>query len=423
MALTEPGSTDAPPGLRQGLALIAMYARRHPKPFVLGVSGGAIFGLATVGSSWAFARLTDEVIGPTFRGESPPIVALFGLFTAMGVIRVISGVLRRANAAFLRFRNLATWQRKVVRQLIDQPMSFFRRHPTGDLLAAAETDAVASVDVLGPLPYASGVVVLLIGAAAWMLWTDWVLGAIALALLPFLAFSNHLFQKRSNGPAVVVQSELAALAGSVHEMVDGFGAIKALGLEPQTKHRVHNQIDRVAHAKVRAQRIKVLFETAQEVLLPLVNVLILLVGSYRVNAQALSIGEIAGVLSLFNLLVWPLRLLAFMLADIPVSVVGAGRVEAFLADPVPVHAAPLQVTNNEFAFQLENVTVLHDDGRRALDGVSLAIKKNTKVAVVGSTGSGKSTLLDVLAGLEQPTWERFVGSLKLRQRCFKNPSF
>ncbi len=397
------GASDEEPNLRQGFALIRLYASRHPKPFTLGVSGAAVFGLATVGSSWAFARLTDEVIGPTFEGLRPPVLPTFGLFTLMGVIRVVSGVFRRANAAFLRNRNQATWQRMVVQQLIDQPMSFFRRHPTGDLLAAAETDAVASAEMLSPLPFATGVIVLLIAASAWMMWTDPILGSIALLLLPFLAFSNHVFQSRVNGPAAKVQSELAVLSGSVHEMVDGFGAIKALGLEPKTKHAVHTDVDRVADVKIRAQKIRLIFETAQEVLLPLVNVLILFVGAVRVNSGDLSIGQVAGVLSLFNLLVWPLRLLAFMLADIPTSVISARRVQAVLAEPPPAPIGQVPVEDALNAYELCDVTVLHDDGRRALNSINLNIKKRSKVAIVGATGSGKSTLLDVLAGLEAPT--------------------
>ena len=93
-----------------GVRLVATYARRHPRPFVLGVSGGAMFGLSTVGSSWALARLTDDVIRPAFAGRNPPVAAAFALFIGMGILRVVSGVMRRANAAFLRYDNLATWQ-------------------------------------------------------------------------------------------------------------------------------------------------------------------------------------------------------------------------------------------------------------------------------------------------------------------------
>ncbi len=395
--------TVAPVARRGALRLIRLYARRHPRPFVLGVGGGAVFGLSTVGSSWALARLTDDVIRPAFDGQEPPILGAMLLFIAMGVIRVISGVARRANAAFLRYDNLATWQEQVVRKLVDQPLSYLRRHGTGHLLGVAETDSVASVEMLGPLPYAVGSIILLITAAVWMISIDWVLGLVAIGLLPCVALSNHLFQQRVNAPASAVQQQLSELAGAVHEMVDGFGAVKALGLEAQVGRGVHHQIDLVVEKKIRQRKIRVFFEFWQEVMLPVVQVLILLLGAYRVRAGAATIGQIAGLLGLFNLLVWPIRLLAFAMAEAGTSQAGARRVQSFVDEPTPSPPSDAQPVDSLNAFELDAVELIHDDGRVALTNVNLRIRKGLTVAVVGPTGSGKSTLIGILAGLETPT--------------------
>ena len=40
---------------------------------------------------------------------------------------------------------------------------------------------------------------------------------------------------------------------------------------------------------------------------------------------------------------------------------------------------------------------------RAVDGISIAIKKGRSVAIVGPSGAGKSTLLHMLGGLDKPT--------------------
>lgn len=57
---------------------------------------------------------------------------------------------------------------------------------------------------------------------------------------------------------------------------------------------------------------------------------------------------------------------------------------------------------NETILAFEGVSKTYDDVH-ALDSVDLAIKRGTRVAVMGQSGSGKSTLLNIMCGLDRPT--------------------
>lgn len=65
---------------------------------------------------------------------------------------------------------------------------------------------------------------------------------------------------------------------------------------------------------------------------------------------------------------------------------------------------------------LKNVSFIYDSGgmqNRALQDITLEIKKNEMIGLVGQTGSGKSTLLRLLNGLELPS----EGAVSIRSTC------
>jgi len=67
-------------------------------------------------------------------------------------------------------------------------------------------------------------------------------------------------------------------------------------------------------------------------------------------------------------------------------------------DAVSLPALPLQkeLVLKEVAFHYPNVN------KQAVDSLSLTIKANTSIGIVGTSGSGKSTLVDIILGLLQP---------------------
>ena len=392
--------------------LIALYARREPRLFILSVGGATLFAAFTVAWSRALGSVVDKVIRPLLDpGATPASVeyakhhrlSLIIALGAIGWLRLASALLRRFNAGRLAHGNTHIWRRMVVSHLLQQPLSFFRRNPTGTLLANADNDPESATAVLHPLPYSLGVLALIVISLGWLLSVDVPMAVASAIVLPFTLILNERFQSRAETPNAAVQEDVAQLAGVVHETVDGITAVKALGLEQHMLNTATTKITQLRDHKLLIVRLRSAVNTLETLMPQLINVGLIALGAWRVRSESMTVGEVVAVVSLYNLMVWPLQLLAWAMFEMPRSRAGALRVKTLLDQPVPTRPAAQAPVNPHDAIDLHNVTLVHDDGRRALDNVSLRILKGSKTAIVGATGSGKSTLLHVLAGVDVPT--------------------
>ncbi len=392
--------------------LVALYARREPKLFTLAVGGATLFALLTVGWSRTLGRVVDRLITPLLDGQALPSAAaiarenkveLLLLLGGIGWLRLAAALLRRINAARLAHTSAHTWRRLVVEHLLRQPLTFYRRTPTGTLLGNADNDPEAATAVLHPLPYALGVVALIGIALGWLVSVDVPMAIVSAVVLPLTLFLNERFQNLAEGPNTAVQEDVADLAGVIHEMVDGISAVKALGLEQHMTDRARPRIARLRDHKLQIVRLRSTVNTLEGVVPQFVNVGLVLMGAWRVDRGAMSVGDVVAVVSLYNLLVWPLLLLAWAMFDMARSRTGLARVEALLAEPVPATPHQPRPLDHTDLLDLQSVSLVHEDGRRALDNVTIGITRGRTTAIVGATGSGKSSLLHVLAGLDAPT--------------------
>jgi ATP-binding cassette, subfamily B, bacterial len=402
--------TTIPQGrlLRRGLRVIGAQVALHPRPFVLAVAGATVYALATVGQSWVLGQVVDRVVTPRFETGDFRLgaaLAAAAAIVAVGLVKT-AGVICRRTAATVAYANVqATLRERLTEQFHRLPLTWHHRNPAGELLSRTEGDLDALSHIMSPLPFATGVITMLVVAAVWLVVTDPFLAILGLLVVPAILAMNLFFQRRVEPPTALGQERLGAMSAVAHESFDGALVVKALGAEQAEGRRFAATAELLRDARIEAARITATFEASLDAVPALTTVALLVIGVWRIEQGAITAGTLVALINLFALLVWPLRLIGYVLSDMPRAVVGYERVSEVLREPRPDGAARRAAGTlppGPLALEVARLGYGYQQGGEVLHEVSFQVGAGETVALVGPTGSGKSTLALLLAGLLEP---------------------
>ena len=393
--------------LRVGYGLVRDLLKFHPKIFAIAVAGASVYAVCTVASSFGVAYLVDHVILPRFEtGKIDAGVYLVGaaIVICIGLLRAFGVVIRRSFAGISNWRTVESISMQLVRHIMSQPLFWHKKRMTGDLVARVGVDSDAAAEVLGPLPFSTSVVLLVFLTGGWLLIVDVPLGLVAISVIPILLVLNVGYQRRIDKHYDTAQHELGSLSSAVHESFDGVMVVKAFGAEDRETRRLSVISTRLKEARIRAVSARSTFEALLDGVPSLVNILLLVIGAMRVDSNSMSVGELTSFIYLFTLLIFPLRIIGYVLSSVPHSASGYKRVREILDESVELDPQTLILGSSaNCGVRLEGVRFgFGKDLPDVLNDVTFEIAVGKTVVIVGATGSGKSTLLSVMAGLLQP---------------------
>jgi len=374
----------------------------HKGYFFIAVGGAAVFAVATVVSSYGVQLLIDDVILPAFeRGgvDFGTWARVSGVVVVIGLIRALGVVVRRTFAGVANQTTAKTIADKTLSHLMRQPAAWHRQHMTGDIAARAGVDTDAATTILGPMPFASSVVVLLVVSGIWLIVTDPWLGLFAFTVFPLMLATNVLYQRKVDHHYQVAQSELGALSEAAHESFDGVLVVKAFGAEDRETERLAVISRRLRKARTNAITLRSTFESVIDAAPSLVNVAIIGFGAMRVRDGAMTVGELSAFVFLFTLVAFPLRIVSYLFSELPHAASGWARVQQVLNEPLQPAPRTAILPSRDAMVELRDVAAAHVEGTLALRALSLTVPRGRTIAIVGATGSGKTTLLHLVAGL------------------------
>ena len=390
--------------LRLAISLLRQLLKFHPRPFLIAVAGASVYAICTVASSFGLGYVVDQVIIPRYQtnliNRQTFLTACF-IVIGIGLVRAVGVVVRRSYAGVSHWSTSESLSTHLIRHIMRQPTMWHQKHMTGDLVARVGVDSDTAASVLGPLPFSTSVVLLVGLTSVWLVIIDTPLGLLAVTVIPLLFALNLGYQRRIDRHFDSAQKALGDLSEAVHESFDGVMVVKAFGAEDREHVRLATISSKLKEARIRAVNARAIFEALVDGTPSLVNVSLIAYGAVRVRSGALTIGELSSFIYLFTLLVFPLRIIGYLLSEIPHSSSGFKRVREILDEPLEARPVvyPLP-THSQYAVQIEGASFSYsEDADPIFSNVSFSVPVGSIVAVVGETGSGKSTLLKMIAGL------------------------
>lgn len=400
---------------------MARFVRAHPAAFAVGVFGAANFAAAIVASAVVVGRVTDELIVPVLADGEPiagrirgAVLALIGI----AVWKAVGIVVRRTGATWMQGRMQADLRTQLVDHMLRLELSWFRRQSTGDLLAVSDSDAGRGTNVLGPFPFATGAVLLLIGSIVIIAITDLWLAIVAFVGLVGKVAIDIKGAQRIFDEFAEVQSRQGETSSVAHESIDGALTVKALGREHEEVVRFSEASDRLRDQLIRVARKFTFYDSVQDMIPAVTSVGILIVGAWRVADGFVTAGDLVTVTYLVSLIAFPLRLIGFVLWEMSGSLAAMKRVDAVLGTTDEVRYGPTVASAEAEGADVDShgVSFSYEGDDVVLDGVDFVIRGGTTVAVVGPTGSGKSTLVTLMARL----WDPQDGTIHLDGRDLRD---
>lgn len=278
------------------------------------------------------------------------------------------------------------------------PLSFYRRHNTGDLMARISEDVSKVRMYVGPsIMYGLNLIVLFILVITYMVSINARLSLYVLLPLPILSVAIYLVNNIIIRRSEEIQRSLSQLSTYVQEAFSGIRVLKAFVQEENSARKFELESDQYRQKSLGLTRVDSLFFPIVAILVGLSNVLVVYVGGQEILAGRLTPGNITEFILYVNMLTWPVMALGWTTSQTQRAAASQERINEFLN--IKTDIVSQKNLEREVAGEIEfkNVRFVYpDSGIVAIKNFSMHVRAGETVAILGTTGSGKTTLANLL---------------------------
>src|SRR5712664_4617950 len=303
-------------------------------------------------------------------------------------------------------------------RLVDQPLSFFHEHRTGDLMARATNDLGAVRQLVGPMiMYSLQTVFTVVVLVPLLFRINWKLTLLLFVTMPLVSLTVKVFGQQVHTRFEKIQDFFAQITARAQEDFTGVRIVRAYAQEGAEIAAFNRLNWEYAQKNLGLVRIDAMMRPLMTFLIGFGFVLIIWAGVPLAVRGEITVGQFTEFNMYLFRLIWPLIAIGYVVNLYQRGLASWKRMQAIATVKPLIADAPnvkpqLPITGR---IEFRNLTFrYHADSEPVLCDITLIVEPGQTVAFVGRTGSGKSTVVNLIPRvMEAPAGSLFIDDVSV----------
>ncbi|GIP15698.1 multidrug ABC transporter ATP-binding protein [Paenibacillus montaniterrae] len=387
-----------------------------------------LFGLDLLFVSVAplsFNYIIDYAVAPK---DMDVFLFIAALLLGFGIVCTIAGVFGDRLLSRLNALVEQDLRRALFSKLQQLHISYFQAKRTGDSVILFSNDIPAISSAMTAL-LSTGIqsLVVVMVSMSILLYLQWSMALLIIMGAAVIFVGPLLLNKRASTRIQAYREQAAGLNSDVTENVKAQKLIKSYSLQQLMLRRFEQRLKSLFVSSYQLNLINAALGRVPMISLLLVNLTIMLYGSYLAIVDRISLGELVAFYTMYMSMGNSVFNLTFIIPSLTSAKVSIERLAQVMEErdeqiktdlpasekvfkpaskaskkaaeePVVLQAEPAKL--QQIAF--DRVSFGYEPERQVLHDITLSIPQGANIAFVGSSGSGKSSMVQLLLGLYEP---------------------